>query len=125
MAHEKVYGVCENKCKVEVYPKTQAVAKADILKLTFDSINISAGGSIALQFTNSNINANTVYLGCGYSYNGVDYIYSGDKIRSQNALSYYATLDSISVDGNTLTVNFENNDSYDVSISGWIKVLCV
>lgn len=27
MAHEKVYGICENKCKVEVYAKTQADAK--------------------------------------------------------------------------------------------------
>lgn len=27
MAHEKVYGICENKCKVEVYSKGQADTK--------------------------------------------------------------------------------------------------
>jgi hypothetical protein len=30
MAHEKVYGICENKCKVEVYPKTQTYSKSEV-----------------------------------------------------------------------------------------------
>lgn len=30
MAHDKVYGICENKCKVEVLPVTKAIAKSDI-----------------------------------------------------------------------------------------------
>ena len=27
MAHEKVYGICENKCREEVYPKTETYSK--------------------------------------------------------------------------------------------------
>ena len=29
MAHEKVYGICEDKCRVEVYPKTQTYSKTE------------------------------------------------------------------------------------------------
>lgn len=30
MSHEKVYGICENKCKVEVLPKDQTYSKDDV-----------------------------------------------------------------------------------------------
>lgn len=32
MAHEKVFGVCENKCFVEVYPKDQVYNKNEVYK---------------------------------------------------------------------------------------------
>lgn len=32
MAHEIVYGICENKCKVEVYSKDQADARTPVVR---------------------------------------------------------------------------------------------
>lgn len=57
MAHEKVYGICEDKCRVEVYPKEQTysqteidtkvnnIVKSKIIKLTGTTSSTSTASS--------------------------------------------------------------------------------
>lgn len=46
MAHEKVYGICEDKCRVEVYPKTQTYSKTEV-DTSFAATNNAVNGAVA------------------------------------------------------------------------------
>lgn len=44
MAHEKVYGICENKCRVEVLPKANfATLASEWIALNIQSVSLASG----------------------------------------------------------------------------------
>lgn len=109
----------------DVYRKSSAFGKGDVLKLSFDALEVSAKGTAELTFTDNKINDNAVYLGFGFTKSGTNFLYHEDGFKSQSVLDYSVKIHYVSVSSNKITVSFINNNDYDLTISGWIKMLCV
>lgn len=96
MAHDKVYGICENKCQVEVLPKSNVF-----------------GIDQTIVMSNPSKLASNCILDVGTNCRGVIKNYNSVKIYNVNlALQDDGTLVTLDADGNLVDIN----DNYNFEV---------
>lgn len=103
MAHEKVYGFCENKCKVPVAPKTET----DAMKEKLDGISLNSSGDIV-----GNIN--------GFSTGVfVNAIYSKSLVNGYGALYARGAADVQTISANT-SAKYDYATSSEITVENFV-----